>query len=149
VLGVLAVLTVVGGLVLFTDAFRLAATSLVWIVLTLLVVVGGVLVAVRGGLDRDPADVLARHLVPHADRGLGADTAYVRLMANPVLALARVVAFLDTNVVDAYVRGTAVATRAAGWAGTRAHRGERAASAVGLVLAGVVVLGVAGVLAWS
>ena len=149
VLGVLVVLTVLGGLVLFTDAFRLASASLVWVVLTQLVVVAGVVVALRGGLDRDPADVLARRFVPHADRGLGADTAYLRLVANPVLALARVVAFLDTNVVDAYVRGTAVATRVAGWAGTRAHRGERAASAVGLVLAGVVVLGVAGVLVWS
>jgi len=47
------------------------------------------------------------------------------------------------------VRGTAVATRAAGWAGARAFRGERPSSAVGLVLAAVVVLGLAGVLAWS
>ena len=74
---------------------------------------------------------------------------YLRLVATPVLALARVVAFLDTEVVDAYVRATAVATRVAGWAGARAHRGERPASAVGLVLAAVVVLGLAGVLAWS
>ena len=51
--------------------------------------------------------------------GLGADAAYLRLVATPVLALARLVAFLDTEVVDAYVRGTAVATRAAGWAGAR------------------------------
>jgi len=149
VLWVLVVLTVVGGLVLFTDAFDLGTASLVWVVITLLVVVAGVAVALRGGLDRDPADVLARRFVPHADRGLGADGVYVRVVAQPVLALARFVAFLDTEVVDAYVRGAAVAARAAGWAGARAHRGERPASAVGLVLAGVVVLGVAGVLAWS
>ncbi|HET6966699.1 MAG TPA: NADH-quinone oxidoreductase subunit L, partial [Ornithinibacter sp.] len=149
VLAVLVALTVVGGLVLLTDAFEVGAASLAWIVITLLVVVAGVAVALRGGLDRDPADVLARRFVPPADRGLGADTAYVRLVATPVLALARLVAFLDTEVVDAYVRGTAVATRLAGRAGTRAHRGERPASAVGLVLAGVVVLGIAGVLAWS
>jgi NADH-quinone oxidoreductase subunit L len=149
VLAVLVALTVVGGLVLFTDAFAVGAASLAWIVILLLVVLAGVAVALRGGLDRDPADVLARRFVPHADRGLGADTAYLRLVATPVLAVARVVAFLDTEVVDAYVRGTAVATRVAGWAGARAHRGERPASAVGLVLAGVVVLGIAGVLAWS
>ena len=149
VLAVLVALTVVGGLVLLTDAFAVGAASLVWIVITLLVVVAGIAVALRGGLDRDPAEVLVRRFVPHADRGLGADTAYLRLVATPVLALARVVAFLDTEVVDAYVRGTAVLTRVAGWAGTRAHRGERPASAVGLVLAGVVVLGIAGVLAWS
>lgn len=149
VLAVLVALTVVGGMVLFTDAFAVGAASLAWIVITLLVVVAGVAVALRGGLDRDPADVLVPRFVPHADRGLGADTAYLRLVATPVLALARAVAFLDTEVVDAYVRATAVATRVAGWAGTRAHRGERPASAVGLVLAGVVVLGIAGVLAWS
>ena len=149
VLAVLVALTVVGGLVLLPDAFAVGEASLVWIVVTLLVVVAGVGVALRGGFDRDPADVLGRRFVPHADRGLGADTAYVRLVAIPVLALAKGVAFLDTEVVDAYVRATAVATRVAGRAGTRAHRGERPASAVGLVLAGVVVLGIAGVLAWS
>ncbi|HET6967714.1 MAG TPA: NADH-quinone oxidoreductase subunit L, partial [Ornithinibacter sp.] len=117
VLAVLVALTVVGGLVLLTDAFAVGAASLVWILITLLVVVAGVAVALRGGLDRDPADVLARRFVPLADRGLGADTAYLRLVATPVLALARLVAFLDTEVIDAYVRGTAVATRLAGRAG--------------------------------
>jgi NADH-quinone oxidoreductase subunit L len=146
---VLVVLSVVGGLVLLTDAFEVGATSLVWVAITMLVVVAGIAVALRGGFDRDPAAVLVPGLVPHADRGLGADTAYLRLVARPVLALARVVAFLDTEVVDAYVRATAAATRVAGWAGARAHRGERPASAVGLVLAAVVVLGLAGVLAWS
>jgi NADH-quinone oxidoreductase subunit L len=149
VLAVLVALTVVGGLVLLTDAFRVGAASLAWVVITVLAIAVGVAVALRGGFDRDPADVLARRLVPHADRGLGVDALYVRLVAAPVLWLARLVAFLDTEVIDAWVRGTAVAARAAGWAGTRAQRGERPSSAVGLVLAAVVVLGVAGVLAWS
>ena len=149
VLGVLVGLSVVGGLVLLTDAFGVGPASLAWVVITLLVVVVGVAVALRGGLDRDPADVLARRFVPLADAGLGADAAYLRLVATPVLALARLVAFLDTEVVDAYVRATAVATRAAGWAGSRGHHGERPSSAVGLVLAAVVVLGLVGVLAWS
>ena len=118
-------------------------------VITVLAIVVGGVVALRGGLDRDPAEVLVPRLVPHADRGLGVDALYLRLVAAPVLRLARLVAFLDTEVIDAYVRGTAVATRAAGWAGARAFRGERPSSAVGLVLAAVVVLGLAGVLAWS
>jgi NADH-quinone oxidoreductase subunit L len=146
----LAVLTVVGGLVLVvTDAFPVDPASLAWIVLTLFLIAVGVVVALRGGLDRDPAEVLARRLVPHADRGLGADALYRRLVAVPVLRLARVVAFLDTEVVDSYVRGTAVATRVAGWAGARTHRGERPASAVALVVGAVVVLGAGGVLLWS
>jgi NADH-quinone oxidoreductase subunit L len=148
VIGVLVVLSVVGGLVLLTDAFRVGPTEIVWVVITVLAIAVGVTVALRGGFDRDPAEVLTPWLVPHADRGLGADTLYRRLVATPVLGLARVVAFLDTEVIDAYVRGTAVVTRAAGWAGTRAFRGERPASAAGLVLVAVVVLGLAGVLAW-
>ena len=149
VLVVLVVLSVVGGLVLLTDAFLVGQTSLVWVFITVLAIVVGGVVALRGGLDRDPAEVLTPRLVPHADRGLGVDALYLRLVAVPVLRLARLVAFLDTEVIDAYVRGTAVATRAAGWAGARAFRGERPSSAVGLVLAAVVVLGLAGVLAWS
>jgi NADH-quinone oxidoreductase subunit L len=151
-LGVLVVGTVLGGLVLLTDAFLVDEVSLWWVVITVLAIAVGVAVALRGGFDRDPADVLARRLVPHADRGLGADALYRRLVARPVLRLARLVAYVDTEVVDAYVRGTAVATRVAGWTGGRLHRGERPSSAVGLVLVAVVLLGalgLAGVAAWS
>ena len=149
VLWVFVVLSVAGGLVLLTDAFSVGGISIAWVLILLLVVVVGVAVALRGGLDRDPAEVLARGFGPLADAGLGADTAYRRLVATPVLALARLVARVDTQVVDASVRATAVATRLAGSAGARAHRGERPSSAVGLVLGAVVVLGLAGVLAWS
>jgi NADH-quinone oxidoreductase subunit L len=145
-------LSVVGGLVLLTGAFRLDPVSLGWLLLTVLAIAVGVAVALRGGFDRDPAEVLARRFVPLADRGLGADALYLRLVARPVLALARLVAFVDTAVVDAYVRGAAVAARAGGWTGARLFRGERPSSAVGLVLGALVVLGalgVAGVAAWS
>jgi NADH-quinone oxidoreductase subunit L len=151
-LGVLVAGTVFGGLVLLTDAFPVGAVSLWWLLLTVLAIAVGVAVALRGGFDRDPADVLARRLVPHADRGLGADALYHRLVARPVVGLARVVAYLDTEVVDAYVRGAAVAARFAGWTGGRLHRGERPSAAAGLVLGAVVVLGaigLAGVAAWS
>ena len=149
VLWVLLVLTVFGGLVVLTDSFDVHGVSLLWLVLTVLVVAVGVLVALRGGFDRDPAEVLARRFVPVADRGLGADGLYRRFVARPVLRLARVVAFVDTEVVDGYVRGAAVSTRVAGWAGERLHRGERPSAGVGLVLGAVVVLAALGVLAWS
>ncbi len=155
VLGVLWALvggTVFGGLVLLTGAFRVDEVSVWWLLLTVLAIAVGVVLALRGGFDRDPADVLARRFVPHADRGLGADALYHRVVARPVVRLARLVAFVDTEVVDAYVRGTAVATRVAGWTGGRLHGGERPSSAVGLVVGAVVVLGalaVAGVAAWS
>jgi NADH-quinone oxidoreductase subunit L len=148
-LWVLVVLTVFGGLVVLTGSFAVHGVSLLWLLLTVLVVGVGVAVALRGGFDRDPAEVLARRFVPLADRGLGVDALYRRLVARPVLRLARVVAFVDTEVVDAYVRGAAVATRAAGWAGVRLHRRERPSAGVGLVLGAVVLLGFVGVLAWS
>lgn len=149
VLWTLTVLTVLGGLVLLTGAFAVGSVSALWLVLSALVIGVGAAVALRGGFDRDPAEVLARRFVPAADAGLGVDALYRRLVARPVLRLARVVAFVDSEVVDGYVRGTAVVTRAAGWAGVRLHRGERPSAGVGLVLAAVVLLGLAGVLAWS
>ncbi|MBR7743244.1 NADH-quinone oxidoreductase subunit L [Phycicoccus sp. BSK3Z-2] len=155
VLGTLLVLTVLGGLVVLTGTFAVHSVSLLWLLLTAVVVAVGVAVALRGGFDRDPAEVLARRFVPVADRGLGVDLLYRRLVARPVLRLARLVAFVDTEVIDAYVRGTVVGTRAAGWAGQRLHRAERPGAGVGLVLGAVVVLAAlallaaTGVLRWS
>ena len=98
----------------------------------------------RPGRGPRPPPRAARRPGPRRRHGLPSGSWPRRCSRSP-----GVVAFLDTEVVDAYVRATAVATRVAGWAGARAHRGERPASAVGLVLAAVVVLGLAGVLAWS
>lgn len=145
----LVLLTVFGGLVVLTGSFAVGRVSLPWLLLSVLVVGVGVAVALRGGFDRDPAEVLARRFVPLADAGLGADAWYRRLVARPVLRLARVAAFVDTEVIDAYVRGSAAAARAAGWAGVRLHRGERPSSGVGLVLGAALVLGGLGVLLWS
>ncbi len=61
VLVVLVVLSVVGGLVLLTDAFLVGQTSMVWVFITVLAIVVGGVVALRGGLDRDPAEVLTPH----------------------------------------------------------------------------------------
>ncbi len=149
VLGVLVVLSALGGLVLFTGVFGTGGIDLPWVLITLLAIGVGVGLTLRGGFDRDPAEVLLPRFMPHADRGLGADTAYRRLVAQPVMSLARTVAFLDTEVIDAYVRGTAVATRVAGWTGTRLQRGERPSSAIGLVIGAVVVLGTVVVLSAS
>ncbi|MGB7819319.1 MAG: NADH-quinone oxidoreductase subunit L [Ornithinibacter sp.] len=141
VLVVLVLLSTLGGLVLFTDAFGLEGVSLTWVVITVLAIAVGAGLALRGGFDRDPAEVLTPRLIPLADRGFGADSAYRRLVSRPVLALAHLVAFLDTEVIDAYVRGTGVATRVAGWGGGRLQHGERPSSAIALVLGAVVVLG--------
>ena len=149
VLGVLVALSVLGGLITLTPAFDLPPMSLLWVAVTLLVVAVGVGLTQRAGFDRDPAEVFAARFIPMADAGLGVDSLYRRLVAAPVLALARLVAFLDREVVDAYVRGVAVSARVGGWLGERAHRGERPASGIALVVGGVLVLAATGVIAWS
>jgi NADH-quinone oxidoreductase subunit L len=145
----LAVLTVLGGLVLLTGAFDVPGFSAVWALVTLLLVAAGAGVAwwlARGG---DLADRLPAPLVAAADDGLGADRAYLAVVARPVVALARLVAFLDREVVDGYVAATGLAARAAGALGVRASRPERPSVGLGLVAVGLLCAAVVGVLAWS
>ena len=146
---VLAVLTVVGGLVVFTPLVDLDG-HIGWLValLSILLIVGAGL-AVRSLADgSDPAVRVVGARTPLFDNGFGVDRLYVDLVARPVLALAHLVVFLDREVVDAYVRGAAAATRLGGSGGQRAHRGERAASGLAWVVAGVVAVALAGVALW-
>ena len=67
------------------------------------------------------------------DGGLGVDGVYQRAGApGRCTALARLVVVLDRDVVDAYVRGTAVATRWAGVGAERAHTAPAARHGPGL-----------------
>ena len=149
VVTVLAALTVVGGIVVVTPLLDLGG-HIGWLValLSVLLIVGAGL-AVRSVADgKDPAIRVVGALMPSLDAGLGVDRLYVTLVARPVLALARLVVFLDREVVDAYVRGAAAATRLGGTGGQRAHRTERAASGLAWVVAGVVAVALAGVALW-
>jgi NADH-quinone oxidoreductase subunit L len=65
-----------------------------------------------------------------------------------VLGLARVVAFLDREVVDGYVRGAAASAGIAGWLTERGHRREAASGGVALVALGLLVAAGTAVLAW-
>ncbi len=149
---VLTVLSVVGGLVVFTPLLDLD-THFGWLValLSLLLVVGAGL-AVRTVPVDDQPDPATRLLgsarMALFDKGFGVDRLYVTLVAKPVLKLADLVAFLDREVVDAYVRGTAVTAYWAGRGGDRAHRRERAATGLAWVVAGVVAVALAGVALW-
>ena len=102
--------------------FRVGETEIrVGRVITVLAIAVGVTVALRGGFDRDPAEVLhAVGFVPHADRGLGVDAPVPAASSRrPVLTGWHGWSpFLDPEVIDAYVRGTPSSTRAAGWAGS-------------------------------
>ncbi len=92
------------------------------------------------------AEVLPAGLRGAAVRGFGADTAYVGF-ARGVVALARLVVVLDRDVVDAYPRAAAAATRALGRAGEYSHRAVPSRALIGLVT-GVVLVAVLGVTAW-
>jgi NADH-quinone oxidoreductase subunit L len=143
----LAALAVVG--TLFLTSMR-HAIHLDWMtpVLSVLLIVGaalGVLALSRGRVDA--AERLPARTRAAAVQGFGADTAYVAV-GRAVTALARLVVFLDRDVVDAYPRGTAAATRWLGAGGARVHRGVPSRALVGL-LSGVVLLAVIGVTQWS
>jgi NADH-quinone oxidoreductase subunit L len=149
VVTVLTILTLVGGLVVFTPLLDLGG-HIGWLValLSVLLIVGAGL-AVRSLADgADPAVQIVGARMPLFDNGFGVDRLYVDFVARPVVALAHLVVFLDREVVDAYVRGAAVAARLGGSGGQRAHRAERASSGLAWVVAGVVAVALAGVALW-
>ena len=110
--------------------------------------VAGVSYLARGPGDPRDAFVRTPRQRALADAGLGFDTAYRTLVARPVLGLARVVAFLDREVVDGYVRGAAASAGIAGWLAERGHRREAPSAGVGLVALGLLVAAGTAVLTW-
>lgn len=143
----LAALTVFGTLLL-TSVRGALHLGLLTPVLSLLLIVGAAL-GVWALSDRGRVDAAERLPVgvrAGAVRGFGADTAYVAV-GRAVTAIARLVVMLDRDVVDAYPRATAVATRWIGVGGARVHRGVPSRSLVGL-LSGVVLLAIVGVTQW-
>lgn len=146
---VLAILTVAGGLVAFTPLIDLGG-HIGWLValLSILLIVGAGLAVRSLAHGADPAVRIVGARIPSFDNGFGVDRLYVDYVARPVVALAHLVVFLDREVVDAYVRGAAAATRFGGAGGQRAHRAERAASGLAWVVAGVVAVALAGVALW-
>jgi NADH-quinone oxidoreductase subunit L len=147
----LAVLTVVGGAVVLSPLLRLDATFSLWSVGASLLLITGAAVAVRrltaAEGNGDAAVRLGARVTSVLDRGLGVDGVYQLLVARPVTALARLVVLLDRDVIDAYVRGTTVATRWAGAGAARAHT-RRPSQGLVWVLCGVLAVGVAGVSLW-
>jgi NADH-quinone oxidoreductase subunit L len=152
----LAALTVVGGLVVFTPWLPLAGHIGWWMALVTVLLVVGAALAVRSAAGRpdaagapgDPAVRLVGAWMPEFDAGFGADRLYVRAVAVPVLALARLVVVLDRDVVDAYVRGSAAIALLSGRGGQRAHRAERSSTSLVWVVVGVVAVAAAGVALW-
>jgi NADH-quinone oxidoreductase subunit L len=147
----LVVLTVVGGAVVLSPMLHLEPSFSLWSVGVSLVLIVAAGLAVRrltpAGGAGDAAVRLGPRTISAFDRGLGVDGVYQLLVARPVTALARLVVVLDRDVIDAYVRGTAVATR---WAGVGAERRHTRRPSTGLVwvLCGVLAVGLVGVTLW-
>ncbi|MFP8885736.1 NADH-quinone oxidoreductase subunit 5 family protein [Streptomyces mangrovi] len=93
----------------------------------------------------DPGRLLLGPLHRHAARGFHLDALYAAVAVRPVLAAARLVRFLDREVVDTYVRGATGTARLLGAAVRRAQTGN-VQSYLGLLLAGSLVLAVAAAL---
>ncbi|WP_031510668.1 NADH-quinone oxidoreductase subunit L [Streptomyces megasporus] len=96
----------------------------------------------------DPADPARRLLGPlhrHAARGFHLDAVYAAVAVRPVRAAARLVRFLDREVVDTYVNGAGGTARLLGAAVRRAQTGN-AQTYLGVLLAGSLVLAVAAAL---
>ncbi|MDB1090354.1 NADH-quinone oxidoreductase subunit L [Streptomyces sp. ACA25] len=72
----------------------------------------------------DPGPALLGRLHRHAAAGFHADTAYGTVLVRPTVAAARLVRFLDTAVVDTYVRGAAAAPGLLGALTRRAQTGN-------------------------
>ncbi|MGW1073601.1 NADH-quinone oxidoreductase subunit 5 family protein [Streptomyces sp. NPDC002537] len=93
----------------------------------------------------DPGRLLLGPLHRHAVAGFHLDAVYSTLFVRPVRAAARLVRFLDREVVDAYVSGAGTAPRLLGAAVRRAQTGN-VQTYLSALLAGSVVLAVAAVL---
>ncbi|MEW2162983.1 NADH-quinone oxidoreductase subunit L [Streptomyces sp. NPDC007084] len=93
----------------------------------------------------DPGRLLLGPLHRHAAVGFHLDAVYHALFVRPVQAGARLVRFLDREVVDTYVRGAGALPR---WLGTAVRRAQtgNVQTYVSALLAGTVVLVVAAVL---
>ncbi|MDT3399696.1 NADH-quinone oxidoreductase subunit L [Streptomyces sp. B1866] len=94
---------------------------------------------------RDPADpgrLLLGPLHRHAAAGFHLDALYTALFVRPTRAAARLVTFLDREVVETYVRGAGAVPRLLGAAVRRAQTGN-VQTYLSALLAGSVVLAVA------
>ncbi|WP_405017904.1 NADH-quinone oxidoreductase subunit L [Kitasatospora sp. NBC_00070] len=87
----------------------------------------------------DPGRLLLGPLFGPALHGFHVDRLYSALFVRPTLAAARLVRFLDREVVETYVRGTGTGANLLGWAVRRSQTGN-AQTYLSVLLGAVVVL---------
>ncbi len=149
-IGLLAFLSVVGGLIIFTPLVQVEPHITWWLAASSLVLIVSAWAGVRylapvDGIG-DAAGRLGADRMALFDKGFGADGVYVAV-ASQVVRLADIVVIADRQVIDAYVRGTVVVTRWIGITGERAHT-RRPSSYLVWLLVGLLAVGVVGVTSW-
>lgn len=139
----LAVAALMGGLAFVTGALAVEPISWPLLALSVALITIGALV----GWTWRPDDRLEPNAwMRRADAGFGADAAYVGVVATPVVATARLAAFVDREVIDFYVRAAGLVATAVAGMGLRVHARERVATNLVWILVGL--LAVAGVALW-
>ncbi|WP_431679167.1 NADH-quinone oxidoreductase subunit 5 family protein [Kitasatospora sp. KL5] len=93
------------------------------------------------GAPADPGRLLLGPVYRFAQHGFGVDRLYSALFVRPTAAAARLVNFLDREVVETYVRGAGTGANALGWLVRRAQNGN-AQAYLNALLAGAVLLAV-------
>jgi NADH-quinone oxidoreductase subunit L len=146
----LAFLSVVGGLIIFTPLVPITPHITWWLAISSLVLILATGFTVRRlALAQGSGDAAVRlgaDRMALFDRGFGTDSLYAAVWAR-VVQLARIVVLADREVIDAYVRGTVVATRWVGITSERTHT-RKPSSYLVWVLVGLLAVGVTGVTLW-
>lgn len=141
----LTVLVLLGGILPFTFLVDVELRFNLPLLLASLALMAAAALAVwaasRGVRTRDAAARLPSTLSQAMERGLGADAAYLYLVARPTVALARAITWLDATILDGYVRGFGHGAALLGQAGQRFNPVKPAPSLV-LVVAGVALFAV-------
>ncbi|WP_370894470.1 NADH-quinone oxidoreductase subunit L [Janibacter sp. GXQ6167] len=146
---VLALASVVGGLVLLGDGFAgIGEASLGTVLMVAGLVLIGVLVGGILGRSGDPVAAWPSRLVEAAGEGLGLGRVYSVAVVTPVRGLARMMALLDDAVIGTYNDAMGWGVGGAGALGERAHRRERASTGLLWVVLGAVIALVIAIAWW-
>ena len=143
-LALLALVTLAGGLVFLVGPLDPGHVSVGLLALSVLLIGTGVVV---GWYLRPDDSLPPARLMTLASNGFGADTAYLKVVAVPVLALARLAAFVDREVVETYVRAPGWVASLTGRGADWSHAKERVSTDLVWVVLGL--LAVAGVALWG
>ncbi|WP_338750363.1 NADH-quinone oxidoreductase subunit L [Janibacter alittae] len=140
ILVVLGVASILGGIALGVRLPRAGDVPLPLFIGVLALVLLGIAVGYLLDVSGVQTRLVEGRLGALVGQGLHVGRLQQALVVRPVLALARLVAFLDREVIDSYVRAAASGVLGLGGVGTRAHARSRPTSALALLGVGVLLV---------